>query len=136
VEAVAAGGFAAGMRNFHQWPVFAHAVQDLIERDHGIGRPDPVFFERHELDEAHHHAFFAREHAERDDLVFVESAHQHAVDFHRPQTHAAGFTDTGQHVVISVRHAGDAGEAVGIDRVHAYGHAPQAGVLERLRHVG
>ena len=53
---------------------------------------------------------------------------------HRPS--AAGCTDAGQHVVVSVGHAGDAGEAVGIDGVHADGDAAQAGILERLRHIG
>ena len=98
---------------------------NFVERDYRVRRPDAVFFERHEFDEADDHAFFAREHAERDDLVFVESAHQHAVDLHRPQTRAAGCANAGQHVVVSVGHARDAGEAVGIDRVHADGDAAQ-----------
>ena len=100
------------------------------------GRPGAAFFERHEFDEAHGDAFFAREHAEGDDLVFVEAAHQHAVHFQRPQPGAARGANAGEHVIVSVGHAGDAGEAVGIDRVHGNRDAGQAGILERLREIG
>ena len=45
-------------------------------------------------------------------------------------------THPGQHLLITVRHARDAGEALGIDRVHRNRHARQAGVGQRLRHFG
>ena len=100
------------------------------------GRPGAAFFERHEFDEAHGDAFFAREHAEGDDLIFVEAAHQHAVHFQRPQPGAARGANAGEHVIVSVGHAGDAGEAVGIDGVHGNGDAGEAGILQRLREIG
>ena len=100
------------------------------------GRPGASFFERHEFDEAHGDAFFAGEHAEGNDLVFIEAAHQHAIHFQRPESGAAGGADAGEHLVVSVGHAGDAGEAVGIDRIHGNGDAGQAGIFQRLRQIG
>ena len=100
-----------------------------------FGRPDAVLFQRHELDEAHDHAFFAREHAEGNDLIFVESAQQHAIHFHRPQARTPRRADARQHVVKSIGNARDAGKAVGIHSVHADGDPGQAGILERLRHL-
>ena len=101
-----------------------------------FGRPGAAFFERHEFDEAHGDAFFAREHAEGDDLVFVETAHENAVHFQRPQPGAPRGANSGEHVVVSVGHAGDAGEAVGIDRVHRHRDTSQASILQRLRKIG
>ena len=80
--------------------------------------------------------FLAREHAEGNDLVFVEAAHQHAVHFERPQAGAAGSTNASKHVIVSVRHASDAGKALGIDRVHGNGHAAETCILEWLRQIG
>ena len=136
VEAVAARGFRTRMRDFDQRAVLGHARQNFVERDHCVRRPGAAFFERHEFDEAHGHAFFAREHAERDDLIFVEAAHQHAVHLQRPQPGAACGANAGEHVIVSVRHARDAGEAVGIDGVHRDGDAGQARVFQRLRQIG
>jgi hypothetical protein len=136
VEAVAARGFGARVRDFDQRPVLGHAGQDFVERDHRRGRPGAAFFERHEFDEAHGDAFFAGEHAEGDDLIFVEAAHEHAVHFQGPESGAAGGADAGEDVVVSVGDAGDAGEAVGIDGVHGDGDAGEAGGFERLREIG
>ena len=135
-EAVAAGGFRARVRNFDQRAVLGHARQNFIERDYRVGRPGAVFFERHEFDEANGHAFFAREHAEGNDLIFVEAAHQHAIHFQRPQPGAARGADAGEDVIVSVGHARDAGEAVGIDCVHGDGDAGEAGIFQRLRQFG
>src|SRR5271165_5797920 len=63
VEAIPPRRFAAPVRNLNQRPIFPHSLQDFIERNHDVRRPDPVLFKRHELDEAHDHAFFAREHS-------------------------------------------------------------------------
>ena len=111
-------------------------TQDFIERNHRLRRPRAAFFQRHEFDEAHGDAFFAREHAEGNDLVFVEAAHEHAVHFQRPESGAACGADAGEHMVVSVGHARDAREAVGIDRVHGNCDAGQAGILQRLRQIG
>src|SRR5579863_2943109 len=135
-EAVAAGGFGAGVRDFDQRTVLGHAGQDFVERDHRRGRPGAAFFEWHEFDEAHGDAFFAGEHAEGDDLIFVETAHEHAVHFQGPESGAAGRADAGEDVVVPVGHAGDAGEAVGIDGVHGNGDAGEAGGFERLGEIG
>ncbi len=84
VEAVTAGGLRARVRDFNQRTVLGHAGENFVERDNSVRRPGASFFERHEFDEAHGDAFFAREHAEGDDLIFVETAHQHAIYFQRP----------------------------------------------------
>src|SRR5690349_5573813 len=136
LETVAPGSFAARVRDFNQRAVFRHAPQNFVEPDYDVWGPDPIFLQRHELNEADHHAFFAREHAEWNDLVFVEAAHQHAIDFYRPQSQAPGCADAGQNVVISIRHAGDPGKAIGIDCVHADRSSAQTSVFERLRHIG
>src|SRR5258708_34371817 len=84
VETVAARGFGARVRDFNQRAVLGHAGQNFVERDHGVRRPGAAFFERHELDQAHRHAFFARELSKWDDLILIEATHQHAVYFQRP----------------------------------------------------
>src|SRR5271165_3970468 len=89
VEAVAARGFRTCVGGFDERAVLGHARQDFIERDYGRGRPGSSFFERHELDEAHGHVLFAGEHAEGDNLIFVESAHQDAVHFDGSEPGAA-----------------------------------------------
>src|SRR5437016_1294949 len=136
IKNIAACGFAAIMGDFDQRPVFGHAAQNLVQRDHDIRGPDPVFFQRHELDETQHYAFFPGKPAEGDDLVFVEATHQDAVDLHRSQTGTLSSTNSRQHAVESVGNAGDAGKAVRVDGVHADRNAAQAGVLQRLRHLG
>src|SRR5256885_10887031 len=66
VEAVPARGFTALMRNFDQRTISRHAIENFIERHNHFRRPHPVFFEGHEFDETHNHAFFAGELAKRD----------------------------------------------------------------------
>src|ERR1051325_8808412 len=95
VEAIAERRFAAGMRNFYQRPVFGHAAQDFIEGDNCFRRPYAVFFQRHEFDKAYDDAFLTREHAEGDDLVFVEAAHQDTVDLDRPKLYTLCGADAG-----------------------------------------
>src|SRR5579864_5772322 len=84
IEAITAGGLRMGVRNFDERPVLGYARQNFVECHNGRGRPDAVFFERHELDEADDDAFFAGEHSEGDDLVFVEATQEDAVDLDRP----------------------------------------------------
>src|SRR5208282_6078701 len=97
VEGVAPRRLAAGVRDLYQRPEGADAIQNFRERDHDLRRPHTVFLQRHELDEAHHHAFGAGELAELDDLIVVEAAQQHAVHFHRVKTRPARGTDARQH---------------------------------------
>src|ERR1041385_1055983 len=126
VETVAARGFTASVRDFHQWAVFGHAMEDFIERYDCLRRPDAVFFEWHELDEAHDYSFLTGEHTKGNDLIFVEAAHQNTVDFDGPESCAAGGANTSQNLIESVVHAGDAGEAVGIDGIHGDSDSCQA----------
>src|SRR5208283_2767178 len=98
--------------------VLAHAHENFVESNDRPRRPGAAFFQRHEFDEAHGDALFAGEHAEGNDLVFIEAAHEHAVHFQRPKPGAAGGANAGEHVVVSVGHTRDAGETVGIDGVH------------------
>src|SRR5260221_3555287 len=106
------------MGDFYQWSVFGHAAHDFVERYDSFGRPDTVFFQRHKLDEPYCHSFFAREHAEGNDLIFVEAAHQYAVDLDGPEPGAACRSNACQDMVKSTRHASDAGKADGVDCIH------------------
>src|SRR2546423_1667300 len=136
VEAITPRGLAAFMRNFYQWPVFRHAMKDFIQSYDRLRRPDPIFLQRHKFNEAHDHAFFSREQAKRNDLIFIEAAHQHTIDFHRPQSNPSRLPNSRKHIVESVRYSSDAGKAVRIDCIHTDGHATQAGIFEGLRHLG
>src|SRR6185437_10045651 len=119
VKPVAPSCFTATARNFHQRTVLGHAIKNLIQRDYGRGRPHSTFFKRHEFNEPHNHAFFAREHPERNDLVLVESTHQDAVDFQGPETGPSRGADSGKHVIESTWNARDPRKAVWINGVHA-----------------
>src|SRR6266699_655681 len=136
VEAVTAGGFTPLMRSFNQRAVLRHARENFIQRYHGLRRPDTVFLEWHELDETNDYAFLAREHAERNDLIFVEATHENTIYLYGPEPRVASSTHACEHVVEPTRHSCDTGEAVGIDGVDADGNAIQASVFQRLRHVG
>src|ERR1700694_4395745 len=71
LEFVTSSRFTALVWNLDKAAVRCHALQDLVQRDHDVARPDATFFERHKLDEAHHHAFFTRELAETYDLIVI-----------------------------------------------------------------
>ena len=109
---------------------------DFVERDDDLRRPHAVFLQRHELDEAQGHAFFAREASEGGNLIVVEAAQQDAVDLHRIQADTLRRADSLEYALVSVRHAGDAREALGIDRIHGDRDTRQSGVGEWLRHLG
>src|SRR5579863_709698 len=104
VEAVAARGLAGMARNFDQRPERRHALQYFFQANHDFRGPDAVLFQGHELDEAHDHVLFASEPAEGGDLVVVEAAQEHAVDFHRPEAGAAGGSYSRQDLLKSVGH--------------------------------
>ena len=72
----------------------------------------------------------------RNDLVFIEPPHQHAIDFQRPQTRPACSADARQYVIVSIGHARDAREAVRIDCVHRNRNASQARVFQGLCQFG
>src|SRR5258708_2576545 len=80
VETITPRRFAPSMRNFHQRPILSHAAEDFFKRNNNIGRPDALFLERHELDEAHNNTLFACEQAKGNNLVFVETPHYYAID--------------------------------------------------------
>src|SRR6185312_4220047 len=136
VKAIAPRRFAAFMGNFHQRPVFAHAADNFFQRHDGIRGPDAVFLQRHKFDKAQDHAFLTGKHAEGYDLVFVESAHQHAVYFERPQSRPARGANSRQNFVETSGHTRNARKAVGVHSIHADGNAVQARIFERLRHFG
>ncbi len=126
---------AALVLDLDQRPELCHLLEDLFERDHHFRRPHAVFFQRHEFDEAQHHAFFACELSEGDDLVFVESAQQHAIHLYRIKSRRFRGADSGEAAFISVLHARDARELFGIHRVHAHRNASQPGIFQWLRHL-
>jgi hypothetical protein len=135
VEVIPSRGFAARVRDLDQRAILRHALDNFIQRDHRRGRPGSVFLERHEFDKANDDAFFTSKHAEGDDLIFIEAAHEHAVNLDRPKPRTPGGANSRQHLVISVGHARDASKAIGIDRIHANGDAIQASILERQRQL-
>src|SRR5262249_24323798 len=53
IETIAPRGLAASVGNFDQSTILAHALENLIQIDDHRRRPEPVFFERHEFNEAH-----------------------------------------------------------------------------------
>src|SRR5712672_1144347 len=132
IENIAARGLAALMGDFYQRFELRHAGDDFIESDDDFGRPDAIFFERHEFDEAYDYVFFAREYAEGNDLVFVESAEQNTIYFHWIEADTAGGANAGEHAFESVGHAGDAGEEFRVDGVHTDGDAVETGVFQGL----
>jgi hypothetical protein len=93
-----------------------------------------IFFEWHELDEPHDHAFFADKHLKRDDLVFVEAVHEHAIPFQRPEPSTAGGANACEDVIKTTWHARDQGKTVGVYCIHADRDAIQAG-FEWLDHI-
>ena len=96
-KTIAARGLAARVTDLAQRHEFGHALHDFLQRDHDLRRPHAIFFQRHELDEAHDHAFFARELAEGGDLVVIEAAQQNAIDLYRIQPDALGRANSREH---------------------------------------
>src|SRR5438477_541268 len=68
VKAITPRSLAPLMRNFYQRPIFGHTTQNFIQSDDRLGRPDPIFLQRHELNKAHDYALFPGEHAKRNNL--------------------------------------------------------------------
>src|SRR6202162_2874791 len=135
VESVTSGRFTGFARNLDKAAERCHALQDLVQRDHDTGCPDASLFERHEFDEAHHHAFLAREFAERYDLVVVEAAHQHAIDLQGIEAFALRGSDSGQDASESGWHTRYPREAFWIHSVHADCDPSQASVFEWPCHL-
>src|SRR5215469_16467800 len=130
VEAITPRGFAAAPGNFDQGTILGHARENLIESQHHRRRPDPVFLKRHEFNEAHDHAFFAGKHTKGNDLVLVETAHEHAIHLHRPQLRLAGGADPGQDMVEAGGDASYTRKTIWIDGIHADGNSNQAGIFQ------
>src|SRR3982074_1612885 len=61
VEGITPRSFAGFIRQLAHRTELVQSFQDFIHRNDYIGRPDAVFFERHEFDETDHDAFFPRE---------------------------------------------------------------------------
>ncbi len=83
----------------------------------------------------HSHALFTSEHAERNDLIFIESAQKDAIHFQRPQTGAPRRTNSSEHVIVSAGYSRDARETVGIDCIHGNRHPREPRILQRLRFI-
>jgi len=95
-----------------------------------------VLFERHELDEADDNALAAGKLREGFDLGVVEATHEHAVDFHRPETGVLRGTDAVADTLEAARNAGDAGKGFVVDRIHAHRDALETGVSKRFGEAG
>src|SRR3954468_10257294 len=109
-ELEATRGFAALMFDLDQRTELLHLFEDLIERDHHFRRPHPVFFQRHELDEAQHHAFVTCKFSEGDDLIFVETAQQNTVHFYRRESRSFRGANARQALFVAIVDTSDAGE--------------------------
>src|SRR4029079_13945450 len=103
--------------NCNQGAVLGHAVHDLVQGHDNFWRPDAILFEWHELDKAQHHAFFPGKHAERNDLIFIEAAQEHAVNFYGSQANTLRGSNSRKHVIEPVRYTRDTSETVRVDRV-------------------
>src|ERR1700738_1709758 len=91
-DADAAAVPAEGMRDGRDDADFSKAIFEAIAPS-SFTSSVRNFDQRQEFDEANDHALLPRELSKRDDLIFVEATHQHAIDFHRPQTYAPGSAD-------------------------------------------
>src|SRR5258708_21055882 len=107
-EAIPTRRFAALVSNLLQRQILRHARENLIERNHNFRSPNAVLFERHEFDESHYHALFPRELFEVNDLIFIEAAQQHAIDFYRIKPRPPGCADSSQHALEATPHGPDA----------------------------
>src|ERR1700674_869968 len=132
-KAISPRGFAALVRNLLQREILRHARENLVERNYNFRSPNTVLFERHEFDETHHHPLFPRELSKVSDLIFIEAAQQHAIDFYRIEPRLPRCADSRQHALVSIRHTRDARKSLRIHRVHADRHAVESSVLQGLR---
>src|SRR6202795_286613 len=131
-KAISPRRFAALVRNLLQRQILRHARENLVERNYNFRSPNTVLFERHEFDEAHHHPLFPCELSEVNDLIFIESAQQHAIDFHRIEPRLPRCANSPQHALVSIRHTRNARKSFGVHRVHADRHAIKPSIFERL----
>ena len=104
-----------------------------MQRDDALHRPGAGFVEGHVFNKTDDRAGLAGEVSKGNDLVVVETAHQHAVDLDGAKSGRLRFPDACEHTVKAAGHAGDGGKLHGVDRVHADGDAAEAGVFQWLR---
>ena len=136
IKGVPAGCLAQAMGKLTQGTKAVQRFQNLIHSDHNLGRPNPVLFERHELDKADHYTFLAGETSELNDLVFIESAQKNTVDFDRMESGAPGGPDAGKDIIEAIGNPCDARELFRIDGIHADRHATQTGSFQRRGQIG
>ena len=74
--------------------------------------------------------------SKRNDLIFIEAAQQHAIDFHRIEPRPPRRAHSRQHALVSIRHARDARKSLRIHRVHADRNAVKPSVFQRLCDLG
>ena len=103
------------------------------ERDHDFRRPETALFERHELDKTHDNVLFAGETGETLDLVVVESAQKHAIDFERRKSRSARGANALEHHRKAARDPRDPFKDRRIHGVHAHRHPVEPGRFERAR---
>jgi hypothetical protein len=132
-KCIAPSGFARfPRRKFDERKRAADAVDNFAERDDDLGGPEAALFKWHELDEADDDIFLAGESGKAFDLVVIEAAQEHAVDFEGREAGSAGGANTSENLGKAAFDAGNSLECSGVDGVHADCHAVEAGVLERL----
>src|SRR5215510_423014 len=136
IKGIAARRLAQAIGQLTHGTKSVQCLQNLVHGDHHFRRPHAIFFQRHELDETHDHAFFAGETGELHNLIFIEAAQQHAVDLYRLKPSALCGTNSGKNVFKTIGHAGNAGKPDRLDRVHAHGGAPQPGGLQGRCQIG
>src|ERR1051325_860177 len=80
IERITPRGLAEFIGKLAYRTKFVEFFQNFIHGNDHVWRPNTVFFQRHEFDKTHDHAFFPREAGEFYDLIFIESAQKNAVD--------------------------------------------------------
>ncbi len=113
-----------------------HALQNFGQRDYDLRTPDATFFQRHELDEAHGYLLLAGEASKGFDLIFIEATQQNTIHLDGAEACAARGAESREHRRVAAFDASNAGEAFGLDGVHADGDPVQASLLEWLDHLG
>ncbi len=106
----------------------SHPVQsfnNLIQANDHFRRPDAVFFQRHELNEANDDVFRPGKLGKGLDLILIKSAQEHGIHLDRSQTCVLSSANAIADALKAIRHARDAGKGLRIYRIHADRHASQ-----------
>ena len=115
-------------RHGFEWKLFVDPADDLFSRDNLVQVPTVAVPDVHELDEPHDVPAALEVAGETDDIVFVHSALDYAVDLYRAQTGAFCGIDPFEYSFRPVVSASHFLERIWVEAVEAHRDAMQAGV--------